>query len=181
MINNSYEATSIFIFRVWVFAGYITIPYNQVSFESQTQLLRSGHPLWPLTTVCSLLSISNLLPRMPLATKGCEALSFRWLYEHLSVANKFTNNLHEFSCQSIIRWAEDGQSPHCWLGFVLDCRMHSCRNHSGIIRLSLSIEPMVTIIVIGLIPTSPLEVLPTSLPSIVHSNWFWASFQTIEA
>ena len=52
---------------------------------------------------------------------------------------------------------------------------------SGIIQLSLWIEPMVMIIVIGLVPTSPLEVLPTSLPSIVHSNWFWASFQTIEA
>ena len=91
------------------------------------------------------------------------------------------NNLHEFLCQSIIRWAEDGQSPHCWLRCVLDCITHSRRNYFGIIRLSLSIEPMVTIIVIGLIPTSPLEVLPTSLPSMVHSNWFWASFQTIEA
>ena len=118
MIDNSYEDTSIFIFHVWVFAGYITIPYNQVSFLSRTQLLRSGHPLWPWTIVCSLLSTSNLLPHMPLATKGCEALSFRWLYEHLSVANKVTNNLHEFSCHSIIRWAGDGQSPYCWLRCV---------------------------------------------------------------
>ena len=39
---------------------------------------------------------------------------------------------------------------------------------------------MVTTIVIGLIPTSPLEVLQTSLPSIVQSNRFWASFQTAE-
>ena len=30
MISNSYEDTTIFIFRVWVFPGYITIPYNQV-------------------------------------------------------------------------------------------------------------------------------------------------------
>ena len=59
--------------------------------------------------------------------------------------------------------------------------MYSRRNHSGIILLSLEIEPMVTTIVIGLIPTSPLEVLPTSLPNIVHSNRFWASFQTAEA
>ena len=137
LIDNSYEDTSIFIFRVWVFAGSITIPYNQVFFSSRTQLLRSGHPLCPWTIVCSLLSTSNLLPRMPLVIKGCEALSFWWLYEHLSVANKVTNNLHEFSCRSIIRWAEDGQSPYCWLRCVLDCRMHSCRNHSGIIRLSL--------------------------------------------
>ena len=180
-MDNSYEDTSIFIFHVWVFTGYITFPYTQVFFTPQTLLLLSGHPLWPWTIVYSLLSTSNLLPRMPLATKGCEALSFRWLYEHLSVANKVTNNLHEFSCQSIIRWAEDGQSPHCWLRCILDCRMHSCRNHSCIIRLSLKIEPMVTIIVIGLVPTSPLEVLPTSLPSIVHSNWLWASFQTMEA
>ena len=181
MIDNSYKDTSIFIFRVWVFAGCITIPYNQVFFSSRTRLLRSGLPRWPWTIVCSLLSTSNLLPRMPIATKGCEAFSSRWLYEHLSVANKVANNLHEFSCQSIIRWAEDGQSPHCWLRCVLDCRMHSGGNYSGIIRLSRLIEPMVTIIVIGLVPTSPLEVLPTSLPSIVHSNWFWASFQTIEA
>ena len=181
MIDNSYEDNSIFIFRVWVFAGYITIPYNQVFLSSQTRLLRSGHPHWPWTIVCSLLSTTNLLPRMPLTTKGCEALSSRWLYEHLSVANKVTNNLHEFSCQSIIRWAGDGQSPHCWLRCVLDCRMHSRRNHCGIIRLSQQIERMVTTIVIGLIPTSPLEVLPTSLPSIVHSNRFWASFQTVEA
>ena len=59
--------------------------------------------------------------------------------------------------------------------------MRALRNRSGIIRLSLYIEPMVTIIVIGHIPTRPLEVLPTSLPSIVHSSWFWALFQTIEA
>ena len=181
MIDNSYEDTSIFIFRIWVFAGYITILYNKVSFSSRTRLLRSGNPSWPWTILCSLLSTSNLLPLMPLTTKGCEALPFWCLYEHLSVANKVTKNLHEFWCQSIIRWAEDGQSPYCWLRCILDCRMHSRRNCSGIIRLSLLIKPMVTIIVISLIPTSPLEVLPTSLPSIVHSNWFWASFQTIEA
>ena len=103
------------------------------------------------------------------------------LYEHLSVANKVTNDLHEPSCQSIIRWAEDGQTPYCWLCCVLDCRMHSRRNRSGIIRLSLLIEPMVTIILIGLIPTRPLEVLPTSLPSIVLSRGFWATFQTLGA
>ena len=42
------------------------------------------------------------------------------------------NNLHEFSCHSIIRWAEDAQSPHCWLRCVLDCIMHFRRNDSGI-------------------------------------------------
>ena len=73
LIDNSYKDTSIFIFRVWVFADYMTIPYNQVFFSSQNWLLRSGHPRWPWTIVCSLLSTSNLLPRMPLATKGCEA------------------------------------------------------------------------------------------------------------
>ena len=180
MIHDSYEDTSIYTFRVWVFAGYITIPYNQVFFSSQTRLLQSGHPRWPRTIVRSLLSTSNLLPRMLLTTKGCEALSSRWLYEHLFVPNKVRKNLHEFSCQSIFRWAEDGQSPHCWFRCVLDCIPHSRRNHFGIIRLSLSIEPMVSIIVIGLIPTRPLEVLPISFPSIVHSNWFWASFQTVE-
>ena len=122
MIDNSYEDTSIFIFCVWVFAGYITFPYIQVFFSPRTRLLRSGNPIRPWTIVCSLLSTSNLLPRMPLATKGCEALSSRWLYEHLSVVNKVTNNLHQFSCQSIIRWAGDGQSPHCWLRCVLDWR-----------------------------------------------------------
>ena len=135
--DNCYEDTSIFIFRVLMFAGYITIPYKQVFFSPRTRLPRSGSPCWPWTIVCSLLSLSNLLPRMPLTTKRCEALPFRWLYEHLSVANKVTNNLHEFSCQSIIRWAEDGQSSPCWLRCVLDCRVHSRRNHSGIIRLSL--------------------------------------------
>ena len=134
---NSYEDTLIFIFRVWVLAGNIAFPYIQVFFSPRTQLLRSGNPIWPWTIVCSLLSTSNLLPPMPLATKGCEALPFRLLYEHLSIANKVENNLHEFSCQSIIRWAEDGQSPHCWLRCVLDCRMLSRRNHSSIIRLCL--------------------------------------------
>ena len=48
--------------------------------------------------------------------------------------------------------------------------MRALRNRSGIIQLSLYVEPMVTIIVIGLIPTRPLEVLPTFLLSIVHSS-----------
>ena len=134
LINHSYEDISIFIFRLWVFAGYITISYNQVYFSPRTQLLRSGNPSWPWTTVCPLLSTSNLLPRMPRATKGGEALLFQWLYEHLSVANKVTNNLHEFSCQSIIRLAEDGQSLYCWLCCVLHYRMYSRRNFSGIIN-----------------------------------------------
>jgi len=33
MIHNSYEDTSIFIFSVWLFAGYITFPYNQIFFS----------------------------------------------------------------------------------------------------------------------------------------------------
>ena len=137
MIDNSYEDTWIFIFRVWVFAGYITFPYIQVFFSPRTRLLRSGSPIRPSTIVFSLLSTSNLLPRMPLPMKECEALPSRWLHEHLSVANKVTNNLDEFSCQSIIRWVEDGHSPHCWFRSVFNCIMHSCRNHSGIIPLSL--------------------------------------------
>jgi len=33
IIDNSYEDTSIFIFRTWVFSGYITFPYNSISFS----------------------------------------------------------------------------------------------------------------------------------------------------
>ena len=135
LINHSYQDTTRCIFRVWVFAGYLTIPYNQVSFSPRTQLLRSGNPSCPWTTVWPLLSTSNLLPCMPLATKGCEALLSQRLYEHLSVANKVTNNLTEFSCQSLIRWAEDGQSPYCWLLCVLDYRIHSRHNRSGIVNV----------------------------------------------
>ena len=47
LINHSYEDTTRCIFRVWVFAGYITIPYNQVSFSPRTQLLQSGIPVVP--------------------------------------------------------------------------------------------------------------------------------------
>jgi len=35
MIDNSYEDTSIFISRVWMFAGYMTFSYNKVSFFHQ--------------------------------------------------------------------------------------------------------------------------------------------------
>ena len=47
---------------------------------------------------------------MSLIPEGCEALVPGWLYEHLPVANRVTNDLDEFSCQTIIRRAEDGQS-----------------------------------------------------------------------
>ena len=47
MIDNSYEDTSIFIFRVWVFASYITFSYIQVFFSPQTYFNEVGIPFDP--------------------------------------------------------------------------------------------------------------------------------------
>jgi len=44
MIDSSYEDTTIFIFHVWVFGGYIISSDNQVSFFHLARLLGSGSP-----------------------------------------------------------------------------------------------------------------------------------------
>ena len=94
-------------------------------------------PVDPENSLILLLSTSNLLPRMPSLQRGVKPFSLRWLYEHLSVANRGTNNLHEFSCQSIIRQAEDGQFSCRWVRCDLNFRMRSRLNLFGMIRLSL--------------------------------------------
>ena len=94
-------------------------------------------PVDPENSLILLLSTSNLLPHMPSLHRSVKPFSLRWLYECLSVANRCTNNPHEFSCQSIIRQAEDGQSSCCWFRCDLKFRMRSRLNLLGMIRLSL--------------------------------------------
>ena len=137
MIDNSYEGTSIFIFHVWVLAGYIIIPYNQVFSHLKSDFYKVGVPVDPeqpsahyyrLATYCHVcLSIERGVK--PFLSDG-----YRNIYP-------LRIRLRIISMSSHVNQLFAGQEMASLLivdsVVFLDCRMYSRRNHSGIIRLSL--------------------------------------------
>ena len=53
--------------------------------------------------------LRNLLPRMSLSWEGKVPLHLDGYTNMYPLLNRFTNNLHVFACQTIIRW--DGRWP----------------------------------------------------------------------